>query len=326
MQKPLSIGIDIGGTKTAYGFITESGDIIFKGEAETGDSPDPNELVSRLTTTLFSHYKSIQNEYKLIGAGVGAPKANYYKGTVEHAANLSWQGVIPLANLFSKALSIPVTLTNDANAGALGELYFGSAKGMKDFIFITLGTGLGSGLIANGELINGHHGFAGELGHTTIIQHGRTCTCGKKGCLEQYCSATGIVKTYLEILRNDGRPFPENDEVQKIDAKYIYEKALCGDEAAFYAFNYTGELLGFALANAAAYMDPEAIFLFGGLARAEEILLNPVIISFEKNLLGIYKNKIKILRSGLPENDAALLGASSLVWDERKKTKVKYAT
>jgi glucokinase len=214
---------------------------------------------------------------------------------------------------------VPAILMNDANAAALGEMYYGGAKGMKDFIFITLGTGLGSGLIANGELINGHNGFAGELGHTTIIQYGRTCTCGKKGCLEQYCSATGIVKTYIEILKNDGRPFPEDLTEENVDARYIFEKAMGGDEAAFYAFNYTGELLGFALANAAAYMDPEAIFLFGGLARAEEILINPVIISFEKNLLGVYKNKIKILRSELPENDAALLGASSLVWDELKK-------
>jgi glucokinase len=218
-------------------------------------------------------------------------------------------------------MNVPAVLTNDANAAALGEMYFGGAKGMKDFIFITLGTGLGSGIVVNGQMVYGHDGFAGELGHTILIQHGRQCGCGRKGCLEQYCSATGIVKTYLEILKS-ANPNAINDaEKSKIDAKYIFEKAMSGDEGAFYAFNYTGELLGFALANSVAYTSPEAIFLFGGLAQAGELLFNPVILNFEKNLLHNYKGKVKILPSSLPENDAAILGASSLIWNEFKQRK-----
>lgn len=317
MNKLITLAIDIGGTKTAFGFVTEDGRIIHKAIIETGSSPDPNELIGRIKAHIDVDFTKFKNEYSLVGIGIGAPNANYFKGTVEFAANLKWKGIIQLSKLFDQAFSLPVTLTNDANAAALGEMYYGAAKGMKDFIFITLGTGLGSGIVANGDLVYGHHGFAGELGHTIIIQHGRTCGCGRKGCLEQYCSATGIVKTYIDILKNDGIELPAN--LSEVDSKYIFEKAMGGDPAAFYAFNYTGELLGFALANSVAYTDPEAIFLFGGLAQAEEILFNPVTISFEKNLFGIYKNKVKILPSGLPENDAPLLGAASIAWNDRIK-------
>ncbi len=317
MLKDLSVAIDIGGTKTSYGLVTNKGEILFKNQIPTGNSPDPNELIQKLKLEINIAIKEFNHLYRLTGVGVGAPNANYYKGTVEYPPNLEWKGITPLKSLLEKSFSLPVALTNDANAGALGELYFGNAKSMKDFLFISLGTGLGSGIISNGELVYGHHGFAGELGHTIIIQYGRSCGCGKKGCLEQYCSATGLIRTYFEILKNDGREIPENISI--VDAKYIYEKALGGDEAAFYAFNYTGELLGFALSNSVNYTDPEAIFLFGGLAQAAEILFNPVIISFEKNVLNVLKNKIKILPSGLPENDAALLGASSLIWNELEK-------
>jgi glucokinase len=317
MPKKIALAIDIGGTKTAFGFVTEDGKIPYKTIIDTGVSSDPNELIGRIKKAVDVEYGRIKTGNVFSGIGIGAPNANYFKGTVEYAANLKWKGIIPLGKLFSSEFNLPVSVTNDANAAAVGEMYFGGAKGMKDFIFITLGTGLGSGIIANGDLIYGHQGFAGELGHTIIIQHGRSCGCGRKGCLEQYCSATGIVKTYLEILKNDGRPMP--DETSVIDSKYIFEKAMGGDEAAFYAFNYTGELLGFALANSVAYTDPEAIFLFGGLAQAGEMLFNPVVISFEKNLLNIYKNKVKILSSGLPENDAALLGAASVLWNDLNK-------
>ncbi len=318
MIKPLILAVDIGGTKTAFGFVSEEGKIIHHDHIDTGQSADPSELIGRINQAVEEAFESLRKEYSLVGIGIGAPDANYFNGTVDFAVNFKWKGVIPLAKLFSESFHLPAVLTNDANAAALGEMYFGAAKGMKDFILITLGTGLGSGIVANGKLLYGHTGFAGELGHTIIIQHGRMCKCGRKGCLEQYCSSTGIVKTYLEILKNDGKELPEN--IYDIDSRYIYEKAMGGDPAAFYAFNYTGELLGFALANAVAFSDPEAIFLFGGLAQAEELLFNPVNISFEKNLLEIYKNKVKILPSGLAASTAALLGAASVAWDERKKT------
>jgi glucokinase len=312
------LGIDIGGTKTIFGFVSLDGKVLHSETIETGKSSDPMELISRIHSASQIAFAKYSKEYHLTGIGIGAPNANYFHGTVEFAVNLKWKGIVPITKLFSEKFQLPATVTNDANAAALGEMFFGAAKGMKDFIFITLGTGLGSGIVANGDLVYGHQGFAGEIGHTIIIQHGRQCNCGRKGCLEQYCSASGIVKTYLDILRNDGREMPSN--LEEIDSKYIYEKALGGDEAAFYAFNYTGELLGFALANSVAYTDPEAIFLFGGLAQAEEILFNPVTLSFEKNLLNIYKNKVKILPSGLHENDAALLGAASLMWNDKAKT------
>lgn len=318
MNQPFCAGIDIGGTNTSFAFIDQTGNIIYKNEVPTGKSADPNDLISRVCDEMKSALASSGSENDLRGIGIGAPNGNYFSGTVEFAPNLTWYGVIPVAKMFSEKMNVPAFLTNDANAAAMGEMFFGDAKDIKDFIFITLGTGLGSGIVVNGNLVYGHDGFAGEMGHCIVIQHGRQCGCGRKGCLEQYCSATGLVKTYLEILAGND---PENSS--KIDrgiinAKYIYDRAMAGDEDAFYAFNYTGEILGFALANSVVYTSPKAFFLFGGLANAGELLLTPTILSFEKNLLSIYKNKIKIVVSGLPENDAALLGAASLAWNELK--------
>lgn len=317
----LTLGIDVGGTKTSFGFVDREGNILFKDEVSTIDFADPKELVYAISEKVNAaiskkELNTKDGNVELIGVGIGAPNANYFRGTIENAPNLQWKGIVHLADLFSEKLKIPAVLTNDANAAALGEMYFGNAKGMKDFIFITLGTGLGSGIVANGQLIYGHDGFAGELGHTIIIRYGRPCGCGRKGCLEQYCSATGIVKTYLEILKSDNPDVLKEIDVSHVTAKYIYERALKGDKAAFYAFNYTGDLLGLALANSVAYTSPEAIFLFGGLVQAGEILFHPVILSFEKNILNNYKGKIKILPSLLPENDAAILGAASLIWNE----------
>lgn len=317
----LVIGIDIGGTNTSFGFVDREGKIILKGFVKTTDFPDPKELVSKVAEKILQHLANRQLptvNYTLAGVGIGAPNGNFFHGTIENAPNLKWKGIVPLASYFSEKLKIPAVLTNDANAAALGEMYFGGAKGIKDFIFVTLGTGLGSGIVVNGQLVYGHDGFAGELGHTIIIQHGRPCGCGRKGCLEQYCSATGLIKTYLEILKSEDKHALDGMDTGNISSKMIFEKALNGDEAAFYAFNYTGELLGFALANSVAYTSPEAIFLFGGLVEAGEILFNPTILSFEKNLLHNYKGKVKILPSSLPENDAAILGAASLIWNEVK--------
>lgn len=319
MDQSICVGIDIGGTNTAFAFVDISGKIIFKHEVSTGKSADPNDLIDRVCATIKTAILKLGIENNLAGIGIGAPNGNYFSGTVEFAPNLNWYGVIPVAKMFEEKMNVKAFLTNDANAAAMGEMFFGSAKGVKDFIFITLGTGLGSGIVVNGDLVYGHDGFAGEMGHIIVIQHGRQCGCGRKGCLEQYCSATGLVKTYLEILSTgDPEKFSALNKAE-VNARYIYDRAMAGDEAAFYAFNYTGEILGFALANSVVYTSPEAFFLFGGLANAGELLLTPTKISFERNLLSIYKNKISINISGLPENDAALLGAASLAWNELKK-------
>lgn len=310
--------IDIGGTNTVIGIVDREGKILAKDKVRTTDYPDPKGLV----TTVAEKIKRLLNSerptpgFELKGTGIGAPNGNYFNGTIEFAPNLKWKGVVPLAAYFSEALGVPAVLTNDANAAAFGEMYFGGAKWMKDFIFITLGTGLGSGIVVDKKMVYGHDGFAGEMGHIIVMQHGRQCGCGRKGCLEQYCSASGIVKTYLEILRASDPDALRGIDYSKVNARTIFEKAMAGDENAFYAFNYTGEVLGLALANSVAYTSPEAIFLFGGLAQAGELLFNPTILSFEKNLLNIYRNKIKILPSSLPENDAPILGAASLIWNE----------
>jgi glucokinase len=309
--------IDIGGTNTVIGLVDRDGRILAREAVRTPDYPEPKDLVNAAAEKIRRLLKNRPKEpIGLAGVGIGAPNGNYFKGTIEFAPNLRWKGIIPLAGYFTDALHVKAVLTNDANAAAYGEMYFGGAKWMKDFIFITLGTGLGSGFVANGQMIYGHDGFAGELGHVIVMQHGRQCGCGRKGCLEQYCSATGIVKTYFEILRSSDPDAFFIFDTSVIDAKYIYEKAMAGDEHAFYAFNYTGEMLGLALANAVAITSPEAIFLFGGLAQAGELLFNPTILSFEKNLLNIYRDKIKILPSALPANDAPILGAASLIWNE----------
>lgn len=318
-MKTITLGIDLGGTNTSFGFVDRKGKIIAKDNVATRDFPEPQALASAVAEKVAHHLKEFGTSFSLVGAGIGAPNGNYFNGTIEFAPNLNWHGIVPLAKFFQEKLNVPSVLTNDANAACLGEMYFGGAKGLKDFIFITLGTGLGSGIVVNGDLVYGHDGFAGEIGHTLIIQHGRPCGCGRRGCLEQYCSATGIVKTYLEILRNGDPEKLNSVDSSRLTAKTIFEKALGGDEDAFYAFNYTGELLGYALANSVAYTSPEAIFLFGGLAQAGELLFNPTILSFEKNLLNIYKNKVRILPSALPENDAAILGAASLAWKELDK-------
>jgi glucokinase len=307
--------IDLGGTNTAIGLVTSDGRFLGKSVFPTTRYPSPESLIAAAAESI-RYLLSQADGTELTAVGIGAPNGNYFKGTIEFAPNLRWKGIVPLAKLFRDQLSVPTVLTNDANAAALGEAYFGAARGLRDYLFITLGTGLGSGIVVNGQLVYGHDGFAGELGHTIVVRHGRPCGCGRRGCLEQYCSSTGLVKTYAEILRSEQAESPDGDVFP--DARRICELALAGDAAAFYAFNYTGEMLGFALANAVAMTSPEAIFLFGGLAAAGELLFHPTQISFEKNLLNIYKNKVKILPSGLPENDAALLGAASLAWNEWK--------
>ncbi|MEI6488444.1 MAG: ROK family protein [Bacteroidota bacterium] len=311
MMQQLVAGIDIGGTNTSFGLVNANGELVFKESVPTEHFPIPEDLVAVVCEHIKKAVLSFQN-FELLGAGIGAPNGNNFKGTIEFAPNLKWYGIIPLAKLFEERLGVKTSLTNDANAAAIGEMMFGAAKGMKDFIFITLGTGLGSGIVVNGELVYGHDSFAGELGHVIMFPDGRQCGCGRKGCLETYCSATGIKRTYSDLLMSHHEKMDTKEKMT--DAKFVFDKATNGDRYAIEAFNYTGDVLGLALANSVAYTSPEAIFLFGGLALSGDFIFKPTIESFEKNLLNIYKNKIKILPSKLKENDAALLGAASLVW------------
>lgn len=302
-------GIDIGGTNTTIGLVSSSGRVLTKSGIKTKQFPIIEDFVATASKLIQEQLESLSTEHKDLvfkGVGIGAPNANPYHGTIENAPNLSWRGIVPLVELFSKSLNAPCKITNDAKAAALGEMQFGAAKGMKNFIVITLGTGLGSGIVANGALIYGHDGFAGELGHVITIPNGRLCGCGRKGCLETYVSATGLVRTYRELNPSD---------TSDASARDIAERAQLGEEAAIEAFRQTGELLGFALANSVAYTSPEAIFLFGGLIRAGELLFKPTRESFDKNLLNNYKGHIHIYPSALHESDAAVLGAASIVWN-----------
>lgn len=316
MKQSLVVGMDIGGTNTVFGLVNKLGEIVFKETVSTEHFPIAEDLVAIVCEHVKKAFQPFASEYDLTGMGIGAPNGNHFHGTIEFAPNLKWKGIIPIAKLFSDRLSVKTVLTNDANAAALGEMVFGGAKKMNDFIFITLGTGLGSGIVANGQLIYGHDSCAGELGHIIMFPDGRQCGCGRKGCLETYCSATGIKRTYLDLLMSQHERTNLEGEGKVEDAKYIYNKAKKGDRIAIEAFDYTGKILGLALANSVAYTSPEAIFLFGGLALSGDFIFKPTIQSFEENLLHIYKNKIKILPSQLKENNAPILGAASLIWNE----------
>ncbi|MFL5753326.1 MAG: ROK family protein [Bacteroidia bacterium] len=312
MTQRLAAGIDIGGTNTVFGLIGENGKILDSSSVKTTDYSDPFELTQVVSQKLLS---MVPAGYRLEGAGIGAPNGNFYTGNIEFAPNLKWKGIVPLATYFSEALHCKAILTNDANAAALGEMIFGGARGMKNFLFITLGTGLGSGIVVNGEIVYGHDGFAGEVGHVITIPGGRLCGCGRRGCVEMYCSATGIKKTYLEKKNSSD---PDN----KINSQAIFEKAKEGEKEAIEAFEYTGEILGMILANSVLYTSPEAIFLFGGLAQSGDLIFDPTRKSFEENLLNIYKGKIELLPSRLKENDAALLGAASLIWKDLARAEI----
>lgn len=312
----VALGIDIGGTNTAYGLVTGSGEILKRNILPTNAMDPAEDLFKRLFDIFDSEYEIMKNELDLIGIGIGAPNANYYRGTVENPPNLNW-GVVDLKELLKKYYDLPSAITNDANAAALGEMKFGTAKGMKNFIQITLGTGLGSGIVVEGNMLYGYSGFAGEMGHVISVRDGRKCGCGRRGCLETYVSAPGIKRTLFELFAdsNDNSVLREKS-INEIDSKSICEAAINGDKLAQNAFKFTGKILGEAMADAVAYLSPEAIILFGGLANSGDLLLNPVKKHFENNLLSFYKGKIKILASGLPEGDAAVLGASALIWHD----------
>lgn len=305
-MKQIIAAVDIGGTNVVYGIVSREGEILSKSVVPTKDCLEPSVMVKKVVEGLQHQLSFIEDPKELCGIGIGAPNGNFHTGCIEFAPNLNWKGIIPLAELFEKALGVKALLTNDANAAALGEMVFGDAQGLKDFLFITLGTGLGSGIVANGELIYGHDGLAGELGHVVIDPNGRWCGCGRKGCLETYCSATGLRRTYAEMT---GIEF--NNTMWT--SKEIVERAKTGELSALNAIDFTAQRLGFSLANAVAFTSPKTIFLFGGLANAGDLLLLPTKRYFEENLLNIYKNKVEIRLSGLPEDNAALLGAASLM-------------
>jgi glucokinase len=313
----LAIGIDIGGTGTKFGIVDRVGNVLFSSEISTRKHTDVNDFIDELHTELSKLIDNVGGIGRIKGIGVGAPNGNFYTGTIEYAPNLPWKGIIPLARMMEDKFKIPVVLTNDANAAAIGEMMYGAAQGMKDFIMITLGTGVGSGIVANGKLVYGHDGFAGELGHTTVIPNGRLHEgTGKRGSLESYASATGVRLTTLEILEKSTEPSSlRSVPSDQIDSKKVYEAAIAGDAVAKEIFESTGTILGAALANFVMFSSPEAIILFGGLTKAGDLILKPTRESMEANLIQIFQNKVKILVSHLKESDAAILGASALAWD-----------
>ncbi len=310
------LGVDIGGTNTKFGYVDRQGQCLANGSMHTDADQPAGRFFGRLRKNCGILFKSLPEPCRLIGIGIGAPNANYHKATIEHPPNLSWDFVDVKAEL-GKYYDVPLAITNDANAAALGEMLFGAACGMRDFILITLGTGLGSGLVSNGALIYGADGFAGELGHTTVDPNGRLCGCGKRGCLEAYCSATGLCRTVQELLCNS----TEASEFRRVTyndltAKMVADFALRGDPLALEAFEITGRLLGIKLADAVAHLSPEAIILFGGMAAAGELIFKPAKRSLEAHLFPIFRNKIKMIPSQLAESKAAILGASALIWNE----------
>ena len=317
-MKPVCIGIDIGGTNTEFGLITKSGEILTKSKIKTQEFKSAEKFIQTLSDEINKLLRE-QNISTIEGIGIGAPNANYFNGTIEFAPNLPWKGIIPLTNLINKYFDTKIIITNDANAAAIGEKIYGSAKILNDFIMITLGTGLGSGIFSNGSLIYGHDGNAGELGHTIYDVNGRLCGCGRRGCLETYVSATGFVRTAVEILElNEKNSILRNIKPENLSAKMIDDAAKQNDEIALETFEITGKILGFKLADVVAITSPEVIILFGGLAQAGELIINPTKKYMEQFLLPIFKNKVTIQRSELPENSAALLGAGALIWGFNK--------
>lgn len=317
LLESLAIGIDIGGTGTKYGIVDRLGNVLFSGEIATKKHPRIEAFIDDLYEAVHPLIEEAGGVRRIKGIGVGAPNGNFYTGTIEYAPNLPWKGVLPLANIIKNRFNLPVVLTNDANAAALGEMMYGAAKGMQDFIMITLGTGVGSGIVANGHLIYGHDGFAGELGHTIIIPDGRYHEGTEKyGSLESYASATGVTLTAIEMLeKSSDDSLLRGVPTEQLTSKTVFEAAIKGDRLAKDIFDYTGKILGLALANFVMFSSPEAIILFGGLTKAGDLLLKPTRENMEKNLIQVFQNKVKIIVSHLKESHAAILGASALAWE-----------
>jgi glucokinase len=318
MSQQLAVGIDIGGTNTKFGIVDRRGNILCNGRMLTNQHDNITEFLEELHSNLSPLIEQVGGISVIRGIGVGAPNGNFYTGNIEYAPNLRWKGIVPLAKLLEEKFGVPAILTNDANAAALGEYMYGAARSMKDFIVITLGTGVGSGIVANGQLIYGHDGFAGELGHCIVIPGGRYHPgTGAHGSLEAYASATGVTNTALEFLndRPETKSMLRDYKKEDINSKVIYEAAMKGDPLAMEVYEFTGKILGEALANFVMFSSPEAIVLFGGLTKAGDLIMKPVREHMEKNLLPIFQNKVKLVFSELQESDAAILGASALAWE-----------
>lgn len=319
-EKQFVVGVDVGGQTSKIGVVDARGEVLVQTVIRSDTyGADAEAFISALAKAIKALIKESGKEGQIRGIGVGAPNGNYYTGTIDFAPNLAWaaKGSVPFAKLLSAGLGgLPVSLTNDANAAAVGEMTYGVAKGMKNFIMITLGTGVGSGIVINGQVVYGHDGFAGELGHTCAVRHnGRSCGCGRTGCLEAYCSAIGVARTAREWLEANPEEKSLLRECENITSKDVYEAAKEGDALALRVFNYTGNMLGRQFADFVAFSAPEAIVLFGGLARSKEFLTEPIQKGLNDNVLSIWKNKVKILFSQLKESDAAILGASALAWE-----------
>ena len=323
MTKPYVLGVDIGGTNTVFGIVDARGQVIASDSIKTRKHTNFDDYVQELHDGVMHLLEKHDALDKIQGIGIGAPNANYYTGEIINPPNLPWEGpVIPLAEKVSRAFGgIPVAVTNDANAAALGEMTYGAARGMKDFIMITLGTGVGSGIVVNGQLVYGHDGFAGELGHVIVKRNnGRMCGCGRTGCLEAYCSATGVARTAREFLEVRTEPSTlRNLQIEDITSKDVYDAAVAGDKLAKDIFTYTGTILGEAFADMVSFSSPQAIILFGGLAKSGDLLMKPIQEAFDRSLLSIFKGKTKIILSELKESDAAVLGASALGWEARNR-------
>ena len=317
-KKDLAVGIDIGGTTTKFGIVNNKGEIIAQDRVPSNEHDVVEDFIEDLAAKLSPMIEKAGGADRFIGIGMGAPNGNIYSGTIEYAPNLKWKGIIPIADLFEKRFGLKTKLTNDANAAAMGEMIYGACKGMKHFITITLGTGVGSGIVIDGRIVVGHDGFAGELGHTIIRPGGRLHKgTGMHGSLESYASATGVRETAIEMLTD----YPEepsllrNYTINELTSESVFECAMQGDNIANNIFEFTGQILGESLANFVMFSSPEAIVLFGGLTKAGNLVLNPTKKHMEANLLPIFKNKVKLIFSELKESDAAILGASALIWD-----------
>ena len=315
ITKPYVIGLDLGGTNSVFGIVDARGNIVATTAIKTQAYPDFDDYVKASVDALMPIIDTVGGIEKIKALGIGAPNGNYYNGTIEYAANLVWQGV-PIAKKFEEALGIPVIVTNDANAAAVGEFTYGVARGMKNFIMITLGTGVGSGIYINGQLVLGCDGLAGELGHLTVVPGGRTCGCGRKGCLETYCSATGVARTAREYLDKRDTPSLLRDiKPEDITSFEVYKAAVAGDELAKEIFEVTGSMLGEACANFALFCSPEAFIFMGGLTKAGDLLMKPLQKAYDEHVLSVYKGKAKLMLSGLKDSETAVLGASALGWD-----------
>ncbi|EFL45789.1 ROK family protein [Prevotella disiens] len=319
-QKPFVIGLDLGGTNSVFGIVDQRGQVLATNAIKTQSYKTVEDFVDAGIEVLKPIIAKVGGISQIKAMGIGAPNGNFYRGTIEYAPNLVWahEGVVPLAKMFSDRLGIPVGLTNDANAAAIGEMQYGVARGMKNFIMITLGTGVGSGIVINGQMVYGVDGFAGELGHVTMVRgnEGRLCGCGRKGCLEAYCSATGVARTARELLETSSEPSllreMNPEEITSLDVSIAAGK---GDKLALDIFNFTGDMIGAACADFASFSSPEAFVFFGGLTKAGDLLMNPIIAAYDKYVMPVFKGKAKFLVSSLDDASAAVLGASAIGWE-----------